>query len=197
MRYTLLFLIILIAMPALAIAEKSESLYDTIIFSHVAMNGSTLTYPRDNQEFHELEGMEMPIYIGYYIVITDPGWREIKYLKFVRTSNLKAVDFIEERFRWVEDAGGLSPDDREFITINHPEFWRFFIEEIGRRGVEDFYLESYLHFFPEPYPTEPKFTASDFEFENICICRPFDDPPEYCDKLEIKLKNDPKAAESK
>ena len=189
MRHAFFFLILFLALPSLVSAEEEGISYDVLIFNHLAMNGSALAWPEHSPRYEELDGMEMPIYIGYYIEIVDSDFERVKYLEFVRTSDLKTVDYIERRLKDIEKAEALIAPDRGVLTIDHPEFMRFFVEKMYDMGVETIYSEGY--FSLDPYPLEPKFTAKDFEFENICVYRPFDNPPEFCNKLEVKLKNKP------
>lgn len=67
-------------------------------------------------------------------------------------------------------------------------FFYYFGFELSGKGLKEIEYE----FFPSGRcPDGPSLSAEDFEFEETCIFRPFDDPPELCLDLKVKLKNDP------
>ena len=190
MKYQItFFLLMLFIFPHPVLAGEGEYSTDVCVFEHLAINGKDLQAGRHTQRYEELEGMKMPVYIGYFTEIYEVPYK-VKSLKFTRTADFKFVDDIEEFFQQIERKQGVHDYDYGFIPMDDPMFMRFVYEQLNYKGVYDFKSEIFSSF--EPYPSKSNFTAEDFEFENICVYRPFDDPPEFCDKLEIKLKNDPK-----
>ena len=74
------------------------------------------------------------------------------------------------------------------VKMDEDGFFYYFGFELSGKGLKEIEYE----FFPSGRcPDGPSLSAEDFEFEETCIFRPFDDPPELCLDLKVKLKNDP------
>ena len=175
-------------MPAPLSAQEIDDFNEMCAFKHLALNGRSLINAKNPTANEELNGVEMPVYLGYYIEISDAKTFEVKQLKFVAASNTVPVKWVEKLFDKLEENQAIYPIDDYAYPISHPQFMRLVTDALAENGVYRIMSEVYSY---KPFPDKPRLGPDDFEYKNTCIYRPFDDPPEFCENLKIELANDP------
>ena len=140
----------------------------------------------NNERLQQLDGMQMPFYVGYVKMERDPATRLVLSLEYSKETDLyiHAIDYLLDkivRTKYVDRySHGLEMGEDGFVY-----YFGFELSDKGLKRIEH-------EFFPAGRcPDGPTLTAADFEFEETCIFRPFADPPELCLDLKVKLKNDP------
>ena len=180
--------IFLFLIAAVSSAQAEEHpLPKTCTYEHLAL----FKVPRADDE--QFNGVTLPVYIGYVKTTEMLARQGILNIEFIKTTSLPTT-WVGRVFRVLDKTGAVHIPYMAPVPIStDDEFWWRFHQKLEEEGAYYLKWETYTG---EPFP-EPKLTAEDFEFEDICVYRPFDDPPEFCDGLKVKLKNDPMAKHAK
>ena len=167
---------------------KMPHLLPYCIYRHYAVAGSAFMPLITNSEelLRQLDGMEMPFYVGYVKLERDPETRLVLSMDYSKKTDLHiyAMDYLLNKIVETKRVNRYS----HIVKMHEDGFFFYLAFELSDKGLKEIEYESYPN---GVCPDEPILTAADFEFENTCIFRPFANPPELCLDIEVKLKNDP------
>ena len=158
------------------------------VYQHFAVAGSAfIPFAYGHEErLRQLDGMEMPFYVGYVKLERDPETRLVLSMDYSKKTDLHiyAMDYLLNKIVETKYVDRYS----HTVKMHEDEFSLYLGFELSENGLKQ------IEYEVSPIgacPDEPVLTAADFEFENTCIFRPFANPPELCLDIEVKLKNDP------
>ena len=167
---------------------KMPHLLPYCIYRHYAVAGSAFMPLITNSEelLRQLDGMEMPFYVGYVKLERDPETRLVLSMDYSKKTDLHiyAMDYLLNKIVETKRVNRYS----HIVKMHEDGFSSYLEFELSENGLKQ------IEYEVSPIgacPDEPVLTAADFEFENTCIFRPFANPPELCLDIEVKLKNDP------
>ena len=157
-------------------------------YVYYAVAGSAFMPLVTNSEelLHQLDGREMPFYVGYVKMELEPNIQRVLSLEHSKETDLYiyAIDYFLTKIVRDKKVSRYT----HYVDMSDPDFYLYFGLELSDKGLKR--IEHEFHPFRN-CPDGPTLTATDFEFEETCIFRPFADPPELCLDLKVKLKNDP------
>ncbi len=163
--------------------EWSHCFYD-----YYAVTGKGVISPAamDIEHLQQLDGVEMPLYVGYVTMQSEGESQRVLSLEYSKETGLY-VYAVDNFLNQIVETKSINKGTK-IIGMDDTDFYYYFVRELPDKGLER--IEHETHLFRN-CPDGPTLTAVDFEFEETCIFRPFADPPELCLDLQVKLKNDP------